>query len=88
MLTVTRNNCEICRVLGRHRSAPVLTLTEPATARFDRTPALEQLRSGDVDQAVSMLRDHGRVVTGSKRRAVRGAMVEQWWQHRTSGPRR
>ena len=68
---------------GRH---PVLTLTENRRQHdpTERT-ALDQLRSGDVDQAIDMLRDHGRVVTSTNAEAVRDGMVEQWWQHRTAG---
>ncbi|CAN5683958.1 MobF family relaxase [soil metagenome] len=68
---------------GRH---PVLTLTEN---RRQHDPmeriALEQLRSGDVDQAIGMLRERGRVVTSANAETVRDGMVEQWWQHRSSG---
>ncbi|CAN5576016.1 MobF family relaxase [soil metagenome] len=68
---------------GRH---PVLTLTEN---RRQHDPierdALDQLRSGDVDNAIGMLRDHGRVVTGTNAETVRDGMVEQWWQHCSAG---
>ncbi len=65
---------------------PVLTLTENRR-QHDPTErgALDQLRSGDVDQGIAMLRDHGRVVTGTNAETVRDGMVEQWWQHRTAG---
>jgi len=65
---------------------PVLTLTENRRQN-DPTErvALEQLRAGDVDQAIGMLRDRGRVVTGTNAETVRDGMVEQWWQHRAGG---
>lgn len=65
---------------------PLLTLTENRR-QHDPTErvALDQLRSGDVDQAIGMLRDHGRVVTSMNAEAVRDEMVEQWWQHRSAG---
>ena len=68
---------------GRH---PVLTLTENRR-QHDPTErdALEQLRSGEVDQAIGMLRQRGRVVTGRNAETVRDGMVEQWWQHRNDG---
>ena len=65
---------------------PVLTLIENRR-QHDPTEraALEQLRSGDVDRAIGMLRDHGRVVTSTNAETVRDGMVETWWQHRTNG---
>jgi len=45
----------------------------------------EQLRSVDVDQAIGMLRVHGRIVTGTNAESVRDGMFGQWWQHRTAG---
>ena len=65
---------------------PVLTLTENRRQN-DETErwALDQLRSGDVDQAVGALRQHGRVVTASNAETVRDAMVANWWTHRSTG---
>ena len=64
----------------------MLTLTEN---RRQHDPierdALEQFRSGDVDQAIGMLRGNGRVVTGANAESVRDGMVEQGWQHRSAG---
>ena len=64
----------------------VLTLTENRRQN-DETErwALHQLRSGDIDQAVGMLRKHGRVVTASNAETVRDAMVADWWAHRSVG---
>jgi len=64
----------------------VLTLTENRR-QHDPTEraALEQLRAGDVDMAVDLLRVHERVVTATNAETVRDGMVEQWWQHRTAG---
>jgi len=65
---------------------PVLTLTENRRQNDEGERwALDQLRSGDVDQAVGALRQHGRVVTASNAETVRDAMVADWWDHRSAG---
>jgi len=65
---------------------PVLTLTENRRQNDEtEIAALHQLRAGDVDQAVSLLRDHGGVVTAPNAETVRDAMVADWWRHRTNG---
>ena len=65
---------------------PVLTLTENRRQNDEtERQALHQLRGGDVDQAVGMLRQHGRVVTGSNAETVRDGMVADWWVHRSAG---
>ncbi len=65
---------------------PVLTLTENRRQN-DETErwALHQLRSGDVDQSVGALRQHGRVVTAPNAETARDAMVADWWTHRSAG---
>lgn len=65
---------------------PVLTLTENRR-QSDETEiaALHQLRAGDVDHAVGLLRDHGGVVTAPNAETIRDGMVADWWQHRTNG---
>ena len=47
--------------------------------------ALTELRTGDVDQAFALLKEHGRVVTGDNVDAVRDGMVADWWSHRQNG---
>ncbi len=47
--------------------------------------ALAELRSGDVDRAFTLLKDHGGVVTGDNADAVRDGMVADWWTHRQNG---
>lgn len=65
---------------------PVLTLAENRRQN-DQTErrALQELRSGDVDQAVGALRDHGRIVTATNAETVRDCMVADWWAHRSAG---
>ncbi|CAN5398901.1 MobF family relaxase [soil metagenome] len=65
---------------------PVLTLTENRRQRdLTERNALLEFRSGDIDLAVGMLREHGRVVTSTNAETVRDGMVEQWWRHRNIG---
>src|SRR5205807_4698331 len=47
--------------------------------------ALAELRSGDPQVALDAYRDHGRLVEAGSAEAVREAMVDAWWEARSSG---
>lgn len=64
----------------------VITLTEN---RRQHDPierqALAELRAGDVDRAVDLLRERGGIVHGPNSEVVRDGMVGDWWTHREAG---
>jgi ATP-dependent exoDNAse (exonuclease V) alpha subunit len=47
--------------------------------------ALAELRAGDVDEAVALLRERGVIVHGPNSETVRDGMVGDWWTHRQHG---
>ena len=47
--------------------------------------AVSELRSGDVDTAIGLFREHGGVVSGGNSDTIRGRMVDDWWTHRQAG---
>jgi conjugative relaxase-like TrwC/TraI family protein len=68
------------------RRSAVLTLVEN---RRQRDPAeraaLQQLRSGDVADAVAALRVHGNVVAAADAETARNTIVADWYEHRQQG---
>jgi conjugative relaxase-like TrwC/TraI family protein len=54
--------------------------TDPTERR-----ALNELRAGDVDQAIGLFNVHGGVVSGGNADTIRGRMVGDWWTHCQAG---
>jgi Ti-type conjugative transfer relaxase TraA len=63
-----------------------LELTENRRQRhgWERS-ALEELRHGSVPAALDVYQEHGRVVAGTSADAVRGRLVQDWWEGRNQG---
>ncbi len=70
--------------LDTHHHAITLTENRRQHDPTERV-ALTELRTGDVDQAFALLKEHGRVVSGDNADAVRDGMVADWWSHRQNG---
>jgi len=70
--------------LESRRRAITLTENHRQTDPTERT-ALAELRAGDVNRAVVLLRERGGIVHGPNSETVRDGMVGDWWQHRQHG---
>jgi ATP-dependent exoDNAse (exonuclease V) alpha subunit len=75
----------ILRGLANRLDTVQLTDNRRQREQWERE-ALDELRDGDVAQAVAAYGDHGRIVTADTAEALRERLVDDWWTARQARP--
>jgi conjugative relaxase-like TrwC/TraI family protein len=70
--------------LARRLGSIELNENRRQRSRWERD-ALAELRTGDIDVALTAYADNGRLVTGTNALEVRRTMVADWWAYRLAG---